>query len=191
MISVNELFGAMSGIIAFLACVPYYLALRAGNIKPSQASWWAWTIGNALLMIGYMSLGEFYASILPLANIIRNIFIIFVSEKYGHSEWKKIDKICLGVAVGSVAPWILLKDPVWTIVILVGINIVGAISTIIKQIDRRGREDIITWVILSAAGLSMLFSLEKFEFKTMLFPVYLFLIGIPVITIEIANRRGK
>jgi len=191
MVSAKELFGAMSGIVAFLAIVPYFLSLRAGKTKPSQASWWVWTLGNLLLMIGYIHLGEITAAVLPGANVVRNIFIIIVSEKYGHSEWRKVDQVCLGVAIGSIIPWMLFKDPIWTIVILVGINIAGAISTMAKQIWQKGREDIITWIILSAAGLMMFLSLEDYGFKTMLFPVYLFLIGIPVIAIEMLLAKRK
>ncbi len=182
-----ETIGIIAGVLALGGYIPYIYSIFKGITKPNRATWIIWSIVGGLLGFSYLAEGDSNAIWLPLGYFIGPLFVAILSIWYGYTEWTRLDKICLLIAVISIVPWILSKDATITLIINVLIDASGAIPTLVKTFKEPETEDLPAWVIFAIANTLQLFAISYLDI-TIMYPVYLFLLATSMVILILRGR---
>lgn len=185
--SVHGFIGIVAGVLALIGYVPYIVSTLKGKTRPNKATWIIWTIVGGLLAFSYLAEGDEKAIWVPLSYFIGPLIVAILSFKYGFSQWSRLDKVCVVVAVLSLVPWALADDAMITLLINLGIDMSGAIPTLVKSYREPDTEDFTAWFIFFAANTLLLFSITQWNLAV-LYPVYLFFLAGGMVVLII---RGK
>ncbi len=174
--SIHSMLGIIAGILSIAGYIPYIISILQRKTKPNKATWIIWAIVGGLLAFSYLVEGDRHTIWLPLGYFIGPLIVAILSFWYGYSEWTRLDKICLVVAVMSVIPWIFSKDAMITLLINVLIDASGAIPTLVKTFREPDTEDCLAWVIFFIANTIQVIAINYWNLAA-IYPIYLFILA--------------
>lgn len=183
-----ETIGIVAGILSLVGYVPYIVSIFQGKTRPNKATWIIWTIVGGLLAFSYLAEGDPNAIWLPFGYFIGPLIVAILSFRYGYSEWSRLDKICLIVALVSVLPWLLAQDAILTLLINVLIDATGAIPTLVKAYRKPETEDFTAWMIFAIANTLQLFSISHWNLSA-IYPIYLFFLATGMVLFIIKGKK--
>lgn len=184
--------GILAGIIAFVAYVVYIKSILKGESKPSRATWWIWTFMGGVVGLSYYFSGAENTIWVPLVEFIGPFSIALLSLKYGEGGLEeKTDIICIAGAVISIILWIIFKNPVVALVTNLLVDSFALIPTIKKSYLRPEGEDFFAWFGTGMADTINLFAVERFTFAILVYPIYMLLSDLIVISILFIKKRRK
>ncbi len=182
--------GIIAGILSLVGYIPYLKSIFEHKTQPNKATWIIWAIVGGLLAFSYMKEGDPNSIWLPLGYFIGPLIVAILSFFYGYSSWSKTDYICLIVAIFSIVPWILSKHAVFTLLINVFIDMMGAIPTIIKTYHEPETEDFTAWFIFFVANTLQLFAISHWNIAA-LYPIYLFFLAGSIVLLILKGKLQK
>lgn len=185
-----EMLGMIAGVLALAGYIPYIYSIFKGVTKPNRATWIIWTVVGGLLAVSYFNEGDINAIWLPIGYFIGPLFVAILSIWYGYSEWTKLDKICLVVAIISIVPWLLSKDATITLLINVLIDASGALPTFVKTYQEPETEDLTAWSFFFVANTLQLFAISLWDVSTT-YPIYLFLLATTMVILILRPKMMK
>ncbi len=185
-----EILGIIAGILSLVGYIPYLLTTVRGNTRPNKATWFIWTVVGGLLAFSYLAEGDQNSIWLPLGYFLGPLITAIVSIRYGYSEWSKLDKVCIVVAMISVIPWILSKNATFTLLINVLIDATGAIPTVIKSYREPETEDFTAWLIFFIANTIQLFAISHWNIAA-IYPIYLFFLAGSIVAFILKGKAQK
>ena len=154
---------------------PYLLRVWQGKLAPRPASWVVW--GLCTLMVGF---GQLLAGggvgALPillsgaLSGGVACLAFRLAMRTPAVAMATTGDRWCLVAAVCCLPLWMATGDPLWSVLILTGIDLIGFIPTI-RAIRRDPHSE--STVLFTALGLRNLIAiaaLEERNLTTMVFP---------------------
>ena len=115
------------------------------------------------------------------------IFVIAIFR--GEKEITRIDKASLVVALLGTALWVITTNPVWSVIILSCVDVVGYIPTIRKAHKKPHEEAVSVYAFSALAfGLSLL-AISSINITTFLYPASLAVSNFLCVTIILIRRR--
>jgi len=111
------------------------------------------------------------------------VAIFLLSLKYGMGGWSKTDISCLLLAIIGIVFWIFTDNPVFALYISIIADIIGWIPTIIKTYHFPHTE---FWLVNAMDFLAAVLNIcanKTFNFNAIIFPIYIILINIIIISI--------
>jgi len=152
--------------------------------KPNRVSWWIWATAP-LIWSAWMYFSQWLTwNILPVFMAGFIPFLIFISSfvnKKSYWELKKLDYICLVLAILGLILWWITNNPLLAIIFSILADFFASLPLIIKSYKFPETETIFpffTWLI---ANLSAFLVIKNWLPEEYLFPVYLVLIDIVII----------
>lgn len=141
--------------------IPYILEIFRGKGHPSRATWIIWAGIDAITFFGMLAKGALSWQIATALGCA--CFILVLSFKYGKPGWTKVDKICLGTGLASIAAWLLLGSPVAGIVGSLIAGGIGGIPTIVSVWEDPTRESFLAWMLLWASALFAIAAIPRWD----------------------------
>ncbi|MCA9396243.1 MAG: hypothetical protein KC649_03650 [Candidatus Omnitrophica bacterium] len=167
----KELLSLISIALTFIAFYPYIRSIAAGITKPHVFSWVIWGVTTLVAFFaqladhggvgawptGLSALITFYVAYLAFRrraeiNITRSDWIFFLS------------------AVSAVPAWYLTSNPLWAVLILTSVDVLGFFPTFRKIYYDPFSEDLQFYVLMGIRSAVSIFALEYFSWTTVLFP---------------------
>ncbi len=183
--------GVVAGVIAFLAYIVYVVSILRGKSKPNRATWWIWAFMGLIVGLSYYSSGAENTIWVPFVEFIGPLSIALLSIKYGEGGLdNKTDLICLLGAVLSVILWIIFNNPVVALVTSLVVDSFAIIPTIKKSYLRPEGEDFWAWFGTGVADSLNMFAVERFTFAILLYPIYMLVSDLIIITILFLKKNG-
>lgn len=182
--------GLLSIALTFAAYAPYVTQIRRGTMRPHVFSWLIWTISTAVVFLaqvaadggpgawptGLSALLTAYVTWLAW-SLRRNISIT-------RSDW-----FFLCAALGSVPLWYMTGNPLWAVVILTTIDVLGFGPTVRKLYNLPYEESLWFYLLFAMrSGISLL-ALETLSPTTVLFPLAMVLACLVVCGLLLWRRR--
>ncbi len=157
-------------ILTFVGYVPYIFDIFKGKTRPHTFTFLVWTIagftGWGLQVYGGAGVGSwalFFATSLCF-------FIFLLSLKYGEKNITKGDVLFLVLALVALFLWLVIKQPVWSVILAAGVELLGFVPTIRKSWNAPYSETLLTYeVCVVRHGLS-LFAFQQYNILTVLYP---------------------
>ena len=164
----------ITGIIAialtFIAYAPYFRDLFKGKTKPHIFSWFIWAIVTSIIYALQVSAGAGLGSLVTLAVAIISLLIFILGFKNGNKIIKKIDVVFLVLALLAIPLWLVIDQPVLSIILLSTIDMLGFAPTVRKSWNEPYSETLYLYTITTFRHALSLVALEHYNIVTMLFP---------------------
>lgn len=168
----SALFATLSVIIAFVGFIPYLRDTFAGKTKPHIFSWFLWSI------VSFIASGMQFADgagVGALTNFTMGIIcfvIVLRSLKNGTKEISKMDVSSFIMAVIALILWLVVKQPIWSMVLIVLTDFLSFVPTIRKSWFKPEQETLLTWILSCVRNACTLLAMQNYTVVTLLYPGY-------------------
>jgi hypothetical protein len=162
---------AVAIVLTFVAYAPYLMDILKGKTRPHIFSWLVWAIVTSMIFALQISAGAGRGAYVTLA-VAALIFMVFLlALRNGDRDIKKIDVVFLVVAILCIPMWLVVEQPVLSIIVLSTIDMLGFAPTVRKSWQDPYSETLALYVITTLRhGLSIL-GLFQYNIVTILFPL--------------------
>lgn len=166
----KTIIGWIAVIIGFVSYLPYYRNIFRNKTKPHAFSWFIFAIlsfiGFAAQKIEGAGAGAWVTGISGIMCI--GVFVIALYK--GTKNFAFIDKIFLALALITLIPWWLTKDPLISVVLISLIDIFGFIPTIRHGYMYPYEETLSTFILSSIKFILGIIALKIYTLSTFLYP---------------------
>lgn len=168
----QEILVGIAVVLAIIGNIPYIKDVWNGKIHPHPFTWLVWSIVSFVTFFGALAKGAGIGAIPILASEIFTIIIfvlaLWFGFKNGFKHILKKDWVYLTVALLSLIPWYLTKDPTISVIIVVFIDLVAFIPTIKKTANFPDSENSILYAMNFSRHILILITLDAYNIATTL-----------------------
>lgn len=157
--------------LTFLGYLPYFRDILREKTRPHIFSWLIWGIVTTIIFALQVSAGAGFGAYVTLAVAAISLAIFLMSLKNGNRDIKKLDVVFLILALLSIPLWLVVEQPVLSIVLLSTIDMLGFVPTIRKSWNDPYSETLALYVITTVRHAFSILSLLEYNIITMLFPL--------------------
>lgn len=188
-VNIKLIFSGMAIILALAGFLPYIAMIIRGKVKPHVFSWVIWGITTTVVFFAQLEAdGGMGAWPIGLSGFVTILIAILAYFKRGDSTITKADWGFLIAALASLPLWYMTSDPLWTVIILTAIDMIGFGPTYRKVYLRPFEDSRVFFLIMILRSVCSIVALEAYSVTTVLFPLSLAL-GFLIVLIILQYRR--
>ncbi|MDB2415310.1 hypothetical protein N9W34_06020 [Rickettsiales bacterium] len=170
----KDALGFIAIFLTIVAFLPYIKSILNGKTKPHVFSWVIW--GSTTLIVFAAQLSDNAgAGAWPfgISGII-TIYVAFLAYMkksditITYSDW-----IFFIIAMSSIPVWYITSSPLWTVIVLTAIDIIGFAPTFRKAYYNPFEENLTFFVIMGIRNLISTFAIVNYSIITTLFPAFM------------------
>jgi hypothetical protein len=176
--------------LTFVAYAPYVTQIRGGTMRPHVFSWVIWSISTAVVFFAQVAADGGPGAWPTGVSALLTMYVTWLAWTHcrdiliTRSDW-----VFLWAALGSVPLWYLTGDPLWAVVILTVIDVLGFGPTIRKLYAFPYEESLWFYLLFAARNAVALLALETLSLTTVLFPIAMVLSCLVVCGLLLWRRR--
>jgi len=159
-------------LLTFVAFMPYIRSIISGATKPHVFSWIIW--GTTTFIVFFAQLeakGGIGAWPIGVSGAITILIAFIAFFKKSDISITYTDWLFFSLALASLPFWYLSANPMWAVVILTLVDLLGFGPTIRKAYGFPHQENIAFFLLFTARNIFTLLALEKYSVTTVLFPL--------------------
>jgi uncharacterized membrane protein YfhO len=164
-------FAILAVFLTLYAYTPYLIGIFRGKTKPHCFTWLIWSIVAVIATLIQILEGGGMGSWPTIVATLTCFLITFLSIKYKTEHIKRIDYVLFTVSLCSIPLWVITNSPVYSALLVTGIEIVGALPTIIKSWHHPKEEVMSTYGLNSIRYLLSILSLSTISIATIAYPI--------------------
>ncbi len=185
----NYLFAIISGLLSISSSIIFLTNVLNKKIQPHAFTFLIWLItqGTAIaaILVGGGGIGA-------LGLILGECFMIVVfvlSLKYGTKNITKSDIIMLSIAIVAIIVWWKVNSPLYAVLLVVLIDIMGYGPTIRKTYVYPQSERMLPWLLGAGNMCFAILALESYSILTVAYPAALCIGNLSVATTRLLRRK--
>jgi len=158
--------------ISLVGFVPYIKDSIAGKTKPHIVSWFIWAL-ISFLAFGIQLLNDGGAG--SYINLILGItctISLIIGLRNGTKDISKFDILSLLLALVAIVLWLIVKQPLWSIILVSVIDLISFLPTVRKSWNSPWSETLISWELSVLKHVITLFTFQKISLIVLVYPVY-------------------
>ena len=186
----REFLGIFTVVLAFIGYMPYLRDTFEGKTKPHLISWFLWTLVSFIAFGLQWSKGAGAGSYANFAMGLICFTLFLASFKNGTKQIKSLDILFFAMAVLATILWLVIDMPVWSIVLVVLIDVFSFVPTFVKSWSKPWQETFSTWILNTVRQGLILLSLQEINIVTALFPLYALIANSLFCTLLIIRRKA-
>lgn len=169
----------LGGVAVLLGIIEYGIYLRSilrEEAKPHAVTWGIWGIMMATVSFAQVSAGGGAGSWLTALSAGATIaFFSFSLTSSARQYITKTDWWMLAGALLAIVPWLLTKNPLWSIILVTIIDALAYGPTVRKAYHHPHTEPALSFALASLKWLPALLALSTISLTTALYPTFLML----------------
>lgn len=167
----KELFSAFAIVLTFIAFLPYIRSILQGKTRPHIFSWIIWGSTTFVVFLAQLAdKGGAGAWPIGVSGIITLYVACLAYIKKSDTTITRTDWLFFIVAMTSLPLWYLTSDPLWAVVILTTVDVMGFGPTFRKAYIHPFGEQLTFFVLMAVRNLISIIALEHYSLTTVLFP---------------------
>lgn len=190
-VTYKELLSAVAIALTFIASAPYIYSILTGETKPHVFSWVIWGSTTFVVFLAQLQ-GKGGAGAWPIG--VSGVITIFIAMlayvKRGDVTITKTDWAFLFTAMSSLPLWYATSDPLWAVVILTTVDVLGFGPTFRKAYYQPHSEPLNFYALFAIRNLFVIMALEHYSLTTVLFPAVLGLTCVLIIALLVYRRQA-
>lgn len=187
--STKWLFSGIAIVLALAGFIPYIVSILRGKVKPHVFSWLIWGITTTIIFFAQLEAeGGVGAWPIGISGFVTIFVALLAYLKRGDASISTLDWWFFIVALLSLPLWYVTNDPLWTVIILTTVDMLGFGPTFRKAYHRPYEESRLFFVILILRNGFSVMALEAYSVTTVLFPLSLAL-GCAMLLVILQYRR--
>lgn len=187
---IKTFLGILAVVVELVSYGIYFLGIWKGKTKPHAFTWLAWGFLNTIVFLATLAAGGEAGSWILAVNAILCLVISLIGLKQKNTNYDKYDWIALSGALFGAILWIITKNPLYAVVLVVISDSIGAIPTFRKAYRLPFEENLPSFTIGVSYYLIAIFALEKLSVTTLLFPVVIALTDAALVILISVRRKN-
>ena len=158
-------------MVTFIAFLPYIQSILQGKTKPHVFSWIIWGTTTFIVFLAQLE-DQGGAGAWPMGvSAIVTIYIAGLAyTKKADISITKSDWLFLISALSAIPCWYWTNDPLWAVIILTSVDLVGFIPTYCKAYKKPFEEKLSLFIIITIRNILAIIALEHKTLTTIMFP---------------------
>ena len=186
----NEILSAIAIALTFIAFYPYIHSIIKGDTKPHVFSWVIWGSTTFVVFLAQLEAkGGVGAWPIGVSGGITIFVAIIAYIKRTDISITRTDWLFFVSAMSSLPFWYFTSDPLWTVVILTTVDVLGFGPTIRKAYSYPYSESLLFFALFTLRNLIVIMALESHSVTTVLFPAAIAAACIALMTMIMYRRR--
>lgn len=185
----------VASLLAFIGNISYLRDFVRGNIKPHPYTWFIWSIVSMTTFFGGLAkgagIGALPTGIAEGFTIVIFLFSLASVFKGDVGHIRKVDHYFFTLALLGLIPWWATKDPTFSVVTVVVIDLVAFIPTIRKTWQQPGTERPTLYEMNVGRHMLTLASLGAYNVATMIHSIAMILVNSAMTLILITKGKQK
>lgn len=187
--SFKLIFSGLAIGLTFVAFVPYIRSILSGKTRPHVFSWFIWGITTVIVFFAQLEAkGGIGAWPIGISGAITVGVAVLAFYKRADISITRTDWLFFSVALASLPFWYLTSDPLWTVVLLTVIDLLGFGPTIRKAYAFPHQESQLFFLSFMLRNIFAILALEHYSVTTVLFPLSIAM-ACTVLLMLVAYRR--
>ena len=171
MIHYKEALSTIAIVLTFVAFVPYIVSILTDRIKPHVFSWGIWSITTLVVFFAQVEDGAGVGAwSTGVSGCVTVLIACLAYWKRADISVTRSDWLFLTAAVASLPIWYFTSDPVWTVVILTTVDVLGFGPTVRKAYNFPYTESLLFFAIFALRDSLVIAALENYTVTTVIFP---------------------
>lgn len=167
----KEILSAVAIALTFIAFVPYIRSILQNKTRPHVFSWVIWGSTTFIVFLAQLAAkGGVGAWPIGISGIITIIVAVLAYIKKSDSSITTLDWIFFISALLSLPFWYITDDPVWAVLILTLVDLLGFGPTLRKAFNDPFSEQTLFYSLFMFRNLLVVLALEHYSLTTVLFP---------------------
>lgn len=188
----KEFFSLIAIALTFIAFIPYIRSIQQNKTKPHVFSWLIWGSTTFVVFLAQLTdKGRAGAWPIGVSGIITIYIASLAYMKKSDITITRTDWMFFLLALTALPLWYLTADPLWAVVILTIVDVLGFGPTFRKAYHHPYEEQLKLYVIIAARNLIAILALEHYSPTTVLFPAALAAACLLFILMVVFRRRIK
>ena len=168
---IKELLSAVAIALTFIAFFPYIRSILKGQTKPHAFSWVIWGSVTFVVFLAQLAdKGGVGAWPIGVSGVITIYVAILAYRKKSDSSITRADWFFLVTAMSALPLWYITADPLWAVVILTTVDLMGFGPTFRKAYIQPYEEQLLFFIVIAARNFISITALENYSMTTVLFP---------------------
>ncbi len=169
--SYKVILSAVAIALTLLAFLPYIRSIVQGKIKPHVFSWVIWGTTTFVVFLAQLEdHGGAGAWPIGISGVI-TLFVAFLAYiKRSDITITRTDWLFFTAAMSSLPFWYFTSDPLWAVVILTTVDVLGFVPTVRKSYNDPHSESLLFFGLFTARNIFVILALENYSVTTVLFP---------------------
>jgi len=170
-ILVKEFFSATAIILTFIAFIPYIRSIQQGKTIPHAFSWIIWASDTFIIFLAQLAdKGGLGAWPIGVSGIITLYVAMLAYSKKSDLTITTTDWLFFISALTAIPFWYFTSSPLWAVLILTTIDLLGFAPTFRKSYQYPYSEQLTFYAIIASRNIFSIFALENYSLTTLLFP---------------------
>lgn len=186
----KEFLSAIAIALTILAFFPYIRSILKQETRPHVFSWVIWGSTTFIVFLAQLKDGG-GAGAWPIGvSGLITIYVAFVAYLKKSDKTITIIDWCFFLsAMASLPAWYLTSDPLWAVVILTVVDVLGFGPTVRKAYVHPFEENLTFFSIIMVRNLIVIMAMEYYSLTTVLFPAVIAVACLTLIAIVMLRRR--
>lgn len=186
----RAILSAIAIAITFAAFLPYIRAILAGTTKPHVFSWIIWGMTTFVVFLAQLRAeGGIGAWPIGVSGIITIFIALLAYLRRADVSITKLDWLFFVLALSSLPFWYLTADPLWAVVILTTVDLLGFGPTVKKVYFQPWSESLLFFALFAIRNILVIMALESYSLTTLLFPAVIAVACLLLIMLAIFRRQ--
>ncbi|MDP9196165.1 MAG: hypothetical protein M3O22_05275 [Pseudomonadota bacterium] len=186
----KEVIGGIATVVGIAGYVPYFIGLHRGKLRPHIFSWFIWgLIMETVFILQWEHNAGPGAWITGMSSVFC-IIICLLGWKAGEKNITRADWAVLMVCQLAVPLWYVIQQPVFTMLLLTVIELVGFYPTFRKSWHDPYGESTLSYFITALKFVISIFAIQNFTVVNWMYPAALFAVNIILVSTLLLRRRA-
>lgn len=187
----KEILSAVAIALTFAAFVPYIRTIISGTTKPHVFSWIIWGTTTFVVFLAQIEdKGGIGAWPIGVSGCI-TVFVAFLAYvKRADITITKTDWLFFTLAMSSLPLWYFSSDPLWAVVVLTTVDVLGFGPTFRKAYRFPHSESLLFFFLFVARNILVMLALENYSITTLLFPAVIAVTCMLLMAMMMYRRRA-
>ena len=185
----KEFLSAIAIALTFAAFLPYIRSILTNEIKPHVFSWIIWGSTTFIVFLAQMQ-GGGGAGAWPIGvSGLVTLYVAFLAfTKKSDISITRLDWSFFLLAMVSLPLWYFTSDPLWAVVILTLVDVLGFGPTVRKAYHHPFEENLVFFALFFLRNVLAIAALETYSVTTVLFPAVIATACV-VLMVMVSHRR--
>lgn len=157
--------------LVLVGYLPYIRDIFKRKTVPHMFTWFIWALASGIACALQFAGGAGVGAWATLAVSIIAVFIFILSVWIGDKDITRLDVLFLLLSMISLVLWLIMSQPVLSVILIVTTDILGFAPTIRKSWNRPHSETLFTYEITTFRHALTIFALQQFNILTLMYPI--------------------
>jgi len=187
----KELLSITAIAITCIAFYPYIRSILRGTTRPHVFSWVIWGLTTVVVFLAQLQAhGGAGAWPIGVSGCITLFIALLAFLKRADITITATDWLFFGAAMSSLPLWYFTSDPLWAVVILTTVDVLGFGPTVRKVYRYPHSESLLFFALFTVRNLIVIMALERYSVTTVLFPAVIAAACLLLISLILLRRRA-